>query len=134
MVANVRCFDEGKWGVKWTIHHSHLFPIIRRATPRCYTAVGWGRRLEPPPHLSSNANTTDTEVSQYRARAHPGPGNLLHLLYYSYSIGIEHRARARAEHVAVARKAVRRCPPAQQPKTNDKRDPSIPIPICDLAH
>eukprot|EP00962_Isochrysis_galbana_P034436 scaffold11664_cov126-Isochrysis_galbana.AAC.4 len=26
--------------------HSHLFPISR-ATPRCYTAVGWRRRLEP---------------------------------------------------------------------------------------
>eukprot|EP00962_Isochrysis_galbana_P025649 scaffold7936_cov116-Isochrysis_galbana.AAC.3 len=29
-------------------HSQHLFPISRRATPRCFTAVvGWRRRLEP---------------------------------------------------------------------------------------
>jgi hypothetical protein len=27
-------------------HHSHLF-LLCEATLRCYTAVGWGRRLEP---------------------------------------------------------------------------------------
>jgi hypothetical protein len=42
--SNVTADDE-KWGVnEW--YHSHLLPLCK-ATLGCYTAVGWGRRLEP---------------------------------------------------------------------------------------
>eukprot|EP00962_Isochrysis_galbana_P023886 scaffold7284_cov115-Isochrysis_galbana.AAC.7 len=48
--------------------NSHLFPISR-ATPRCYTAVGWRRRLEPYPVMQSSLSVFFfSERARARAR------------------------------------------------------------------
>jgi hypothetical protein len=47
--------------VKWT---THLFPL-RKVTLGCYTAVGWGRRLEP--HLKLYTYIIRARVSRVRS-------------------------------------------------------------------
>eukprot|EP00962_Isochrysis_galbana_P035781 scaffold12267_cov120-Isochrysis_galbana.AAC.3 len=44
--------------------HSHLLFPICRATPRCYTAVGWRSRLEPEPGRDGTSNSAVLRSSQ----------------------------------------------------------------------
>jgi hypothetical protein len=47
-------------GCEW--YHSHLFPLCK-ATLGCYTAVGWGRRLEP---LASRVRVSSSALAADR--------------------------------------------------------------------